>query len=217
MLIILYISSTKAVADPTALEERIAEAKMVFGLNSYRELCGLHLGGVTLTNAELVLRSANRAAVRAKKIVDLIKKSISEDDEKRAKRETVNFTSCIRLDKTMSLAQDKLPIKLKHFRMESLLPSENAGTDVDEDDNESVQSNIEMQMFSEPEKPVIISLDGESAVLLPNEKNNWIPEFNGAESAKIDTPTSVKNPNTLDKSQTNYNSGSEEDDVEMLN
>jgi exosome complex RNA-binding protein Rrp42 (RNase PH superfamily) len=51
------IYSKIAVADPTAIEERVAEASLVFGINSYRELCGLHLVGMTLTSADLLLRS----------------------------------------------------------------------------------------------------------------------------------------------------------------
>lgn len=52
---------------------------MVFGLNSYRELCGLHLGGTTLTSSQLLLKCANRGAHRANAIVKIIKQSLEDD------------------------------------------------------------------------------------------------------------------------------------------
>jgi exosome complex component RRP45 len=106
-----------AVADPTCLEERVAEASLVFGINSYRELCGLHLGGTTLTSADLLLRSTTSAAKRAKFIVDLIKSSLAEDEERRARGEVVDFTKCIELDKLASFAAENLPIQLKRFQI----------------------------------------------------------------------------------------------------
>jgi exosome complex component RRP45 len=106
-----------AVADPTCLEERVAEASLVFGINSYRELCGLHLGGTTLTSADLLLRSTTSAAKRAKFIVDLIKSSLAEDEELRARGEVVDFSKCIELDKLGSYSVENLPIQLKRFQI----------------------------------------------------------------------------------------------------
>jgi exosome complex component RRP45 len=106
-----------AVADPTCLEERVAEASLVFGINSYRELCGLHLGGTTLTSADLLLRSTTSAAKRAKFIVDLIKSSLAEDEELRARGEVVDFSKCIELDKLASYSVENLPIQLKRFQI----------------------------------------------------------------------------------------------------
>lgn len=75
--------SGTAVADPTAMEERVAEANLVFGLNSYRELCGIHFGGITLTSSELLLQCATRGAKRAKFVVDLIKDALQKDETSR--------------------------------------------------------------------------------------------------------------------------------------
>lgn len=38
----IYENGDIAIADPSLIEERRSEATVVFGLNSYRELCGLH-------------------------------------------------------------------------------------------------------------------------------------------------------------------------------
>jgi len=72
-----------SIADPTAVEERVAEASIVFGLNSYKELCGLHLSGITLTSSELLLGCASKAAVRAKETVDMIKRTLETDNDLR--------------------------------------------------------------------------------------------------------------------------------------
>uniref|UniRef100_A0A1B0CH49 Exosome complex component RRP45 n=1 Tax=Lutzomyia longipalpis TaxID=7200 RepID=A0A1B0CH49_LUTLO len=57
---VIFQDGSVACADPTDLEERVAQANMVFGLNSYQELCGLHLGGVTLLSAGFVIDLASR-------------------------------------------------------------------------------------------------------------------------------------------------------------
>lgn len=65
------------------MEERVAEGNLVFGLNSYRELCGIHFGGITLTSSELLLQCATRGAKRAKFVVDLIKEALQKDEASR--------------------------------------------------------------------------------------------------------------------------------------
>lgn len=61
----------------------MAEANLVFGLNSYRELCGLHFGGVTLSSSQLFLRCASRGAKHAKWFVDRIKEALKMDEQDR--------------------------------------------------------------------------------------------------------------------------------------
>lgn len=79
----LFFFSEIVIADPSLIEEKRAEATIVFGLNSYRELCGLHFGGVTLASLQILIKCANQGAKRANNIVALIKKSLEEDAEKR--------------------------------------------------------------------------------------------------------------------------------------
>lgn len=75
----LHIFSENVVADPTVIEERVSEAQLVFGVNAYRELCGLHLGGSALTSYDKILLYANRAATRAAEVVQIIKSALEED------------------------------------------------------------------------------------------------------------------------------------------
>lgn len=72
-----------AIADPSLMEERRSEATVVFGLNSYRELCGLSFGGITLTRLELLMKCANQGAKRASNVVKQIKAALEEDERKR--------------------------------------------------------------------------------------------------------------------------------------
>lgn len=65
------------------MEELVSEANIVFGVNGYKELCGLHLGGITLTSPQLLLRCAEKAAIRAKALVEFVKNEISKDLELR--------------------------------------------------------------------------------------------------------------------------------------
>lgn len=79
----MFSCRSEALVDPTAIEESVAEANLVFGLNSYRELCGLHFGGQTLTSSQLFLRCASRGAKHAKLFVDKIKEALKLDEEAR--------------------------------------------------------------------------------------------------------------------------------------
>lgn len=181
-----------AIADPTYLEERVAEAKIVFGMNSYGELCGLHLGGITLTSSDLLLRTATKAAKRARIIVQKIKDVIQDDSEKRKKSIPIGFSECIRLNEITTLAQDRLHIRLKRFKLDKNSPNENSETEDDENaDNEPAEQNENEQEIAETgdsqpneedermETEEIVPIAENSAVLLPkatNGKEQWIPE-----------------------------------------
>ena len=50
------------VADPTEVEERATEGRLTVGMNSYREICTLHLTGRLLLNKQQVSSTNNRWA-----------------------------------------------------------------------------------------------------------------------------------------------------------
>nr|CAD7397329.1 unnamed protein product [Timema cristinae] len=121
-----FLSRTVVVADPTALEERVSEAQIVFGMNAYRELCGLHLGGSALATFETVVNCAIRAGNRAAQVVQKIKTLLAQDAETRwvyhrlrpttdcawAAGKPVGFTDCIRQPNVLAMSQDRLAIRL---------------------------------------------------------------------------------------------------------
>ncbi|XP_046802172.1 exosome complex component RRP45 isoform X1 [Lucilia cuprina] len=104
-----------AVADPTIMEERTSESQMIFGINSFRELCCLNLGGSSLTSSTLLLQSSKRASNQAKKVVDIVKQTLENDLAARENRSNVGFTECLRQNTITSLAEDRLVLKLRHF------------------------------------------------------------------------------------------------------
>lgn len=56
---------------------------MSIGLNAYKELCGLHLGGKAELSPDLILSTASKAANRAGLIVQQIKECIEKDTQQR--------------------------------------------------------------------------------------------------------------------------------------
>lgn len=70
-------------ADPSLLEESIAEAFLTVGLNGFKELCSLHLGGKAELTSDVILSTVNKATSRAGFLIDEIKKAIKVDVELR--------------------------------------------------------------------------------------------------------------------------------------
>jgi hypothetical protein len=71
------------VADPTLLEERVSEATLVLAINAYKELCCMHLTGVSLTSPRLIQKCSEIAAERARRVVEFIKSMLEDDNEER--------------------------------------------------------------------------------------------------------------------------------------
>lgn len=67
------------IADPSVLEENVAEGYLTVGLNSYRELCCLHFGGKAQVDSKLILDTTKKAAGRAATVIQQIKECIEKD------------------------------------------------------------------------------------------------------------------------------------------
>lgn len=198
------INRSIAIADPSLLEERRSEATVVFGINSYRELCGLHFGGVTLTSLEVLLKCANQGAKRANQVVKQIKAALEADEKQRSAGERVgimqNQSDCFD-----SHAENRLYIRLPNFKLN---PSE---TEIEELKNNPVTT--------------IKSLGKNSAILMPAEEmssddefdDNWIPDFDG----DIETYDACKPAPSDESKQTTsdqrMSEDSEEDDTVVMN
>jgi len=92
-----------SVMDPARLEEECMGGRLVVGVNAYREVCTLHLGGQVLVDKKLVLRLTNSAADRAKKIVEKIKSSLSKEEALRQSGAPRGFAAVI---KSLSINQN---------------------------------------------------------------------------------------------------------------
>ncbi|XP_058055988.1 uncharacterized protein LOC131207394 [Anopheles bellator] len=186
----IFHKGTIAIADPTYLEERVAEAKMVIGVNSYGELCGLHLGGITLTSADLLLRTSVKASKRARFLVEKIKAAILKDAEDREKGVTVGFPEGIERNEITVHAEDRLQVRLKNFKLDGSKADPEDNPDIDE-----IISNVD-HVQSEPgetnepmeQEPVVIVKCGDNgAVLIPKtDTNHWLTEeeLRGEEETK---------------------------------
>uniref|UniRef100_A0A0K8TM19 Exosome complex component RRP45 n=1 Tax=Tabanus bromius TaxID=304241 RepID=A0A0K8TM19_TABBR len=104
-----------AVADPTVIEERCSEANMIFGINSYRELCCLNLGGTTLTSTNLLLMCSNKAAHRAKFVVEKIKAVIADDANARNEGKPVGFGVAVEDGRLVAPPFERIPLKLTNL------------------------------------------------------------------------------------------------------
>ena len=84
----VFAEGSIPVADPTALEERVSNGSLVLAVNSYKELCCMHLIGVVLTSPNLILKCSELAAERSRSIVEFIKSMLSDDEAVRCSGET---------------------------------------------------------------------------------------------------------------------------------
>ncbi|XP_052902655.1 uncharacterized protein LOC128310134 [Anopheles moucheti] len=178
-----------AIADPTYLEERVAEAKMVIGINSYGELCGLHLGGTTLTSAELLLRTSSKASKRARLVVEKIKAAIQKDNDDREKGLPVGFAEGIERNETTVHAQDRMQVRLKRFKLKidgEERTESDCGEETDPDDAMETIGETSGEVNNEPDEPMavddsetVVKVGETAAVLIPVNKDNsnqWVTE-----------------------------------------
>ncbi|KAG8221851.1 hypothetical protein J437_LFUL003227 [Ladona fulva] len=106
------------VVDPAVLEERTAEAQIVVGINAYRELTALHLGGTgsPATN-QLVMHCASLAAVRAMEVVRMMKDELAKDAEARVQKSPVGFVQSMDLEKVTTLSHEAMVTALGQLNM----------------------------------------------------------------------------------------------------
>lgn len=161
----VYENGSIVIADPSLLEERRSEANVVFGINAYRELCGLHFGGITLASLELLLKCANDGAKRARTVVKQIRETLDADEKRRTNGEPVGFMQCLQSDRFDSYKEGPLPLRLPKFQLNST-------------------EDMEIEIAEMKKEQARIKLLGQnSAVLMPAEElsesdeENWIPEM----------------------------------------
>ena len=102
-------SDTLIVSDPSLLEEECCGGKMVIGVNAYREVCTLHLAGQVIIDKNLVLRLSNAAAEKSKRVVERIKQSLKEEEERRKKGVIRGYSGAL---KSRSILQNSAEQKM---------------------------------------------------------------------------------------------------------
>lgn len=161
----VYANGSIVIADPSLLEERRSEANVVFGINAYRELCGLHFGGTTLASLELLIKCANDGAKRARAVVKQIREALYADEKRRTNGEPIGFMQCLQSERFDSYKEGPLPLRLPKFQL-----------------NSTEDMDVEIAEMKK-EQARIKSLGQNSAVLMPAEElsesdeENWIPDM----------------------------------------
>ncbi|PSN53584.1 Exosome complex component RRP45 [Blattella germanica] len=126
------------IIDPTVIEERVAESHVVFGVNAYKELCGLHLGGKALLNPDVVVNYAGQAANRAAQVVQMIKTALEEDNTARAEGKPLGFAEFVREGRLLAMSQGSLSIQLNTDGLRkqawNLVHQDSDNMETDEDD-----------------------------------------------------------------------------------
>ncbi|XP_064477474.1 exosome complex component RRP45-like [Ornithodoros turicata] len=92
-----YESGGEILADPTELEEKIADGILTVGANGRQEVCVLHQRGCIIRK-EHVLLCTRLAGVRAKSLTEIIKQEVQKDEEVRKKGTPVGFAANLLVD-----------------------------------------------------------------------------------------------------------------------
>ncbi|XP_041973321.1 exosome complex component RRP45 [Aricia agestis] len=139
------------ISDPNFIEESVCISStdesnsggvLVVGMNQYREICLLDLTGAAVYNSKIVHKAVQNAAERSKTVVELVKRVIIDDDNKRQKRVKINFSDIITDSHIQSLNRKDLSICLKNYHVDDAV----ADNDVkmDEDDVEPEPSKYDV-------------------------------------------------------------------------
>ncbi|KAF5308300.1 hypothetical protein FQR65_LT06293 [Abscondita terminalis] len=158
-------------SDPTLLEEGVADASLVVGLNGYKELCGLHLGGKALMDPDSILKCTTRAANRTNVVIKEIKRVLNEDSEKRSQGLVGGFEGVLNSNSSDINSLDKLSSCLDHWKVQKKNKKQTVIPEVKNDDKRN-DGTIE-------------SLGKGSAALLPVEENGeqiWNVSSNESDS-----------------------------------
>ena len=103
------------VCDPSLLEEDCSKGKMIIGVNAYREVCTLHLAGQVIIDKKLVIRLAHTAAEKSKKIVEKIKQSLAEEEERRKKGIIRGFAGALKAQSILHSAASKKTVDFSNI------------------------------------------------------------------------------------------------------
>lgn len=179
-------SKDQVIVDPTNLEERVAQTEMVLGINTYRELCALHLAGIAVADKELLLRTSQRASQSALMLVNKIKEALADDSKARSSGHVAGLVDCICAEQILLSSEDRSSLKLRipereppRVKKRTKLGSES------EDDSIIVEE-------TEKDEIEVVRIDSSTAELKIVDKvkklNSWEPS--GGDSQWVDLVSS---------------------------
>ncbi|CAH2002422.1 unnamed protein product [Acanthoscelides obtectus] len=158
----VFNSGLYILADPTLLEENVADAFLSIGLNAYKELCGLHLGGKADLSPEIIIQTANKAAARASSVVQQIKDAIEQNNEIRREQKDgfcrlANKRDPVELVEELSVYLDQWSTKKKKNKRKSKEPKD-----------EQIEQEVKEPDITADIKPLVAG----TAVLVPKENDD---------------------------------------------
>lgn len=155
------------------MEERRSDGTIVFGINSYRELCGLHFGGITLASLDMIIRCSNQGSKRANKVVQQIRAALEADEKRRESGEVVGFKGYLQTNTFDSHKEDRLLLRLERFHLDTTheIESELAEMKKEQARIKSLGENTAVLI-----QPVEETIDDEDDDVLERSGNQWIPE-----------------------------------------
>jgi len=126
----LFNQGKICVLDPTNLEERSADGKLIMGLNAYKELCTLQIGGDgVFINKEAVMSCANIAASKAVELVKTLKTNLARDLAERAKGNYTGLVSCVAQECQRITTQSQAEVHLRFTATAPDVPMETETTE----------------------------------------------------------------------------------------
>lgn len=190
-----YEAGEAVLADPTELEEKIADGILTVGANGRQEVCVLHQRGCIMRK-EQVLLCVQLAGVRAKSLSEIIKAEIKKDEEVRNRGEPVGFAARLTADTPLVMTGE--------------LPA------IDIDQVEEIQVIEESGTMSKVLSDVKVFLEGVgTAAIGKGGPSSW-DVLDGDDDAEHTTKKATRK-NRRDKSAISINDeSSEEEEVSVL-
>lgn len=160
-------------ADPSLMEERRSDGIIVFGINAYRELCGLHFGGITLASLETIIKCSNQGAKHANKVVQQIRAALEADEKRREIGEVIGFKGYLQTNTFDSFKEDRLLLRLERFHLDGAadIESELAEMKKEQARIKSLGENTAVLI-----QPVEEMNSDDDEDVLEKSGNQWIPE-----------------------------------------
>ncbi|RZF39948.1 hypothetical protein LSTR_LSTR002351 [Laodelphax striatellus] len=206
-------------SDPTEIEERSSQAELILGMNSYRELCGMHLMGSALIATDVILSCSRKAAEQALTLVTAIKKAVDEDKKQRDEKNVSCLVQRIRLDQELPGSQSRSMLSLKREevkeRVSEIIKEVQAAkkthSSKDDDDDVVILSDDEIEVVrkSGPRS-------AESFSKKKHEQNPWKSISNADSKKDSDDAKSDATKNESSEKMVEDVISSDEDDVALV-
>lgn len=153
----LFNQGKICVLDPTNVEERSADGKLIMGLNAYKELCTLQIGGDgVFINKNAVMSCASIAASKAVELVNSLKTILAQDLSERAKGNYTGLVMCVAKENERITTQSQAEV---HLRFATAAP------DVDMELKTLPEETIKSQLSNDQGVVTLVSTENQDEMV----------------------------------------------------